>query len=255
MKKLLGLIGYPLSHSFSKEYFRLKFEKEGIGGYEYELFPLEDITGLPALLKAQPRLAGLNVTIPHKVSVLPYLQHLDPAAAAIGAVNTIQIHEGTLSGFNTDAWGFETSLRPLLQPRHTKALILGTGGASRAVEHVLLQLGIKPLFVSRNPDRLEGQAQDRRQSISYHQLDGSIIQDYPLIVNTSPLGTFPDTGRCPDIPYDALSEQNLLYDLVYNPAETLFMKKGKERGAAVTNGMEMLRLQAEKAWEIWTRDA
>lgn len=244
MRKLLGLIGYPLSHSFSKEYFRLKFERERIGGYDYELFPLDNIGGLPALLKEHPELVGLNVTIPHKVAVLPYLQHLDPTAAAIGAVNTIHINEGILRGYNTDAWGFETSLTPLLQPWHTKALILGTGGASLAVEHVLRQLGIQPLFISRNPGR--GQ-------ISYRQLSQSVIRDHPLIVNTTPLGTFPDSDRCPDIPYDALSERNLLYDLVYNPPETLFLKKGKKRGAAVINGMEMLRLQAEKAWEIWTK--
>ncbi|QEC51521.1 shikimate dehydrogenase [Anseongella ginsenosidimutans] len=245
MKQLLGLIGYPLSHSFSKEYFRRKFEQEGISGYTYELFPLEKITSLPALLEQHPQLAGLNVTIPHKVAVLPYLQHLDETAAAIGAVNTIKISNGILSGYNTDAWGFSASLRPLLQPWHKKALILGTGGASKAVLHVLRSLGIDPLFVSRQP----GNGQ-----ITYSQLDGAFIRDYPLIINTTPLGTFPDTESCPEILYNELSERNLLYDLVYNPAETLFLKKGKERGAAAINGMEMLRLQAEKAWEIWTKE-
>lgn len=242
--KQLGLIGYPLSHSFSKEYFRRKFEQEDIHGYEYDLFPLKDIRQLPALLREQPQLAGLNVTIPHKVAVMSFLHHLDPGAAAIGAVNTIQIRDGILSGYNTDAWGFETSLRPLLRSWHTKALILGTGGASKAVEYVLRQLGIRPLFVSRNPQ--EGQ-------ISYGQLSASLIGDHTLIVNTTPLGTFPRVEQYPDIPYETLTERHLLYDLVYNPAETLFLKKGKEKGAALINGMEMLRLQAEKAWEIWTK--
>lgn len=252
MKQLLGLIGYPLSHSFSREYFRRKFEQEGIRGYDYVLFPLEDINQLPFLLKEFPQLSGLNVTIPHKVNVLPYLQRLDKTAAAIGAVNTIKINrpagpqgDTVLSGYNTDAYGFLTSLKPLLQPWHKKALVLGTGGASKAVMYALQTLDIDPLYVSRRP--AGGQ-------VSYRELDASFIRDYPLIINTTPLGTFPDTGSCPGIPYDALSERNLLYDLVYNPAETLFLKKGKEKGAMAINGMEMLRLQAEKAWEIWTSE-
>lgn len=269
MKKLLGLIGYPLSHSFSKEYFRGKFDREGISGYEYELFPLENITELPSLLNRHPQLAGLNVTIPHKVNVLPYLRDLDETAAAIGAVNTIKITNRTsdttgtfqdrvLTGYNTDAYGFQTSLEPLLRSWHKKALILGTGGASRAVLYVLQRLGIDPVFVSRRPAGRTSEADGPSEKdhgvdrITYEQLDAAIMQEYPLIVNTTPLGTYPDTERCPALPYEALSERNLLYDLVYNPAETLFMKKGKERGAATINGLEMLRLQAEKAWEIWT---
>lgn len=299
-KQLLGLIGYPLSHSFSKEYFRSKFEREGISGYDYELFPLEKITDLPALLEQYPALCGLNVTIPHKVNVLPYLQQLDETAAAIGAVNTIKIGRSgraaalqrgsageqaeaaalqgdstglpaggvVLSGFNTDAYGFQTSLEPLLRPWHKKALILGTGGASRAVLYVLQTLGITPLFVSRRPaEERTGSDQEaaqpgqmtrqaghnqRAEQIVYEQIDAGVIQEHPLIINTTPLGTFPDTGSCPAIPYDALSERNLLYDLVYNPPETLFLKKGKEKGAATMNGLDMLRLQAEKSWEIWT---
>lgn len=243
MKRRLGLIGYPLTHSFSKEYFRQKFAREGIGGYEYELYPLEKITDLPALLERQPALEGLNVTIPHKINVLPYLHELDEAAAAIGAVNTIRIRGGKLKGYNTDVYGFRASLKPLLQPWHRKALILGTGGASRAIIFVLQELGIDPVFVSRNPEDKE---------IAYDEIDHAVIHSYPLIINCTPLGTFPDIDQCPDIPYDELSDRNLLFDLVYNPEETLFLKKGKEKGAQVRNGLEMLRLQAEKSWEIWT---
>ncbi|SRR5690606_7814366 len=249
MNQLLGLIGYPLTHSFSKAYFTQKFETEGISGYEYELFPIERIEKLPALLNENHRLVGLNVTIPYKVAVMPYLKQLDETATAIGAVNTIKIHRGHssgdpfLSGFNTDAWGFRESLRPLLRPWHNKALILGTGGASKAIRYVLQNLGIEFLSVSRTP---------AEEQVSYRELNPELMQEYPLIVNTTPLGTFPDTAQCPDIPYEALSERNLLYDLVYNPPETLFLKKGREKGSAIVNGMEMLRLQAEKAWEIWT---
>lgn len=239
----LGLIGYPLSHSFSKEYFRGKFEREGIGGYDYELFPLESIDQLPALLAGRPDLLGLNVTIPHKVSVLPYLDELDTTAAAIGAVNTIRITGGRLKGYNTDAYGFRTSLEPLLLPSHRKALILGTGGASRAIIYVLEELGIDYIFASRNPEAKE---------IGYDEIDRAVIHSYPLIINATPLGTYPNVNECPDIPYGELDGQNLLFDLVYNPAETLFLRNGKKRGARTSNGMEMLRLQAEKAWEIWT---
>src|SRR3546814_189828 len=241
-----GLIGYPLSHSFSKEYFASKFQQEHISGYDYELFPLEKIEDLPSLLSRHPELAGLNVTIPHKINVLPYLQHLDETANAIGAVNTIKISRAdavpnenpaagsvgnpVLSGYNTDAYGFQKSLEPLLQPWHKKALILGTGGASRAVLYVLEKLGITPLFVSRSPAR--DTSPGHTEQIAYSQLDAATVQEYPLIINTTPLGTYPDTDNCPAIPYESFSERNLLYDLVYNPAETLFLKKGKEIGRA-----------------------
>lgn len=257
MKQLLGLIGYPLTHSFSKAYFAEKFSSEKISGYEYDLFPLEHISDLPALLRENPRLVGLNVTIPHKVAVLPFLDSLDETASAIGAVNTIKIERKpgspgsseseacVLHGYNTDAWGFSSSLRPLLQPWHTKALILGTGGASKAVRYVLDTLGIEYRFVSRRAGR---------DQLSYQELYPETIREYPLIINTTPLGTFPDTEYCPDLPYEALSERNLLYDLVYNPPKTRFLRQGKQKGATVINGMEMLRLQAEKAWEIWTEN-
>ena len=257
MKKY-GLIGYPLSHSFSKKYFTEKFEKEGFENCEYEAFPLPNLSDLPELIKANPDLCGLNVTVPHKIGVLYYLDKIDPAAKAIDAVNCIKIvnqhpveafFSGELStlkvrleGFNTDAYGFETSLKPLLKKYHHKALILGAGGAARAVAYVLHKLGIDHIHVSRR---------SIKKQISYQQLTGDIIKDNLLIINTTPVGTSPHIEAFPDIPYEFLTPKHLLYDLVYNPAETVFLQKGKEHGASVKNGQEMLHLQAEKAWEIW----
>lgn len=243
--KQLGLIGYPLSHSFSKSYFGGKFEREGISGYTYQLFPLQAIEELVPLLQSHPELAGLNVTIPYKVAVVPFLDELDDTAAAIGAVNTIRVKDGRLKGYNTDAYGFEASLRPLLQEQHKRALVLGTGGASRAIAYVLEKLGLEILFVSRHPEDKE---------IGYDEIDGAVLAGYPVIINSTPLGTWPDTEACPDIPYAALSDRHILYDLIYNPEETLFLKKGKQQGAVTKNGLEMLHLQAEKSWEIWTNE-
>ncbi len=248
--QLFGLIGYPLSHSFSKKYFTEKFEHEGLKDCMYENFPMENITGLPALIKSQKELRGLNVTIPHKQSVIPYLTDMSDEAKAIGAVNAIKIihrsspvaHE-LLTGYNTDAFGFENSLKPLLQSHHKKALVLGTGGASKAVAYVMNKLGIEFLFVSRK--------KSGDKIISYDQLNDEIIGNNLLIINTTPLGTYPDISSFPPVPYEHISKKHLLYDLVYNPEETLFLQKGKEKGAAVQNGLTMLKLQAEKAWEIW----
>lgn len=257
MKKY-GLIGYPLTHSFSKKYFTEKFLKEDLDNYEYDLYPLPNLSDLPDLIKSIPDLCGLNVTVPHKIGVMFYLDKIDPAAKEIDAVNCIKIvnHQpveaffsGELSsmkvrleGYNTDAYAFEKSLKPLLKKHHQKALILGNGGAARAVAYVLNKLGISYRLVSR---RAIG------KQYSYKKLDADVMNERLLIVNTTPLGTAPNIDECPDIPYDLIGPKHLLYDLVYNPPETEFLKRGKARGATIKNGMEMLQLQAEKSWEIW----
>lgn len=257
MKKY-GLIGYPLTHSFSKKYFTEKFEKEELDNYQYDLYPLPNLSDLPDLIKGIPELCGLNVTVPHKIGVMFYLDKIDPAAKEIDAVNCIKIvnHQpveaffsGELSsmkvrleGYNTDAFAFEASLKPLLKKHHQKALILGNGGAARAVAYILNKLGISYRLVSR---RAIG------KQLSYDKLDADVMSERLLIVNTTPLGTAPNIDECPDIPYELLGPRHLLYDLVYNPAETEFLKRAKARGASIKNGIEMLHLQAEKSWEIW----
>jgi shikimate dehydrogenase len=244
--RTFGLIGYPLSHSFSKKYFTEQFERDHTIDCIYELFPLEKIAEVPALITTHQSLRGLNVTIPHKVAVLPYLNELDDAAEKIGAVNCIAIkRDGTgtwLKGYNTDAYGFEASLKPYLKEYHTGALILGDGGAAKAVKYVLGQLGIPYLSVTRK-------AADG--AVLYEELTEELMHMHPVIINTTPLGTFPDTGSCPPVPYQYLTGKHLAYDLVYNPEETLFLQKAKARGAAVKNGMEMLHLQADRSWYIW----
>lgn len=253
-----GLIGYPLGHSFSKKYFTEKFEREGLTDCTYELFPLENISDIQELLIANPDLAGLNVTTPHKIGIMFYLDKVTPDAKAIDAVNCIKVikqrpveslfagefltKKMRLEGYNTDAYAFEASLKPLLKKHHNKALILGSGGASRAVAYVLDKLDIDFTIVSRR---------SIRKQISYAQISPAMMKEYTLIVNATPLGTYPDISSCPDIPYDYVTDRHLLYDLVYNPAETEFLKRGKQKGAAIKNGEEMLYLQAEKSWEIW----
>ena len=243
----LGLIGYPLTHSFSEKYFRNKFLQEEIKGYQYSNYPVTDIKDLRTLILDEPGLKGLNVTIPYKQQVIPLLSDLDETARQIGAVNTINISRDNknlyLKGFNTDVYGFQTSLEPLLSPEHSSALILGTGGASKAVEFVLKSLGISYQFVSRKP------ASDQLQ---YSDLCLPVIKNHKLIINTTPLGTYPEVSTFPDIPYDLLGPEHILYDLVYNPAETEFLRLGREKGAVTQNGLRMLELQAEAAWEIWT---
>jgi len=257
MKKF-GLIGYPLKHSFSKQYFNDKFEREGLKDYHYELLPLQNISDLPALLKQQPELCGLNVTIPHKIGVMFYLDKISPEAKEIDAVNCIKIVKSNpvesffsgemcmkkvqLEGYNTDVYGFEESLKPLLKKHHTKALVLGNGGAARAVFYVLKKLGIDYEVVSRRANA---------KQLSYEQLDKEIVEAHTLIINTTPLGTYPKVDEKPEIPYEYIGSKHLLYDLVYNPEETAFLKEGKERGAKIKNGLDMLHLQAEKNWEIW----
>ena len=240
--KQYGLIGYPLSHSFSKGYFAEKFAKENIVDCKYDVFPLEKIEDFVELCNDKKNLIGLNVTIPYKEKTIPFLDELDETAANIGAVNTVRFSNGKKIGYNSDAYGFEMSLKPLLKSHHTQALILGTGGASKAVEYVLKKLGIAFQYVSRTKND---------KAISYEELNESIIQHSKLIINTTPIGMYPNIDTAPDIPYNVLTEKHLLYDLVYNPEETLFLKKGKEKGAQTKNGLEMLYLQAERSWEIW----
>ena len=242
-----GLIGYPLSHSFSKKYFTEKFEKEGITDAQYELYSLESIDQLPQLLAREPSLVGLNVTIPYKEQVIPFLDELDPKAEAIGAVNTIVIKEGKLKGYNTDYYGFKNSLVKLVGAltMPEKALILGTGGASKAIKACLEDLGIDFQFVSRNASE---------SNLTYEDLNASTLKHIStstLIINTTPLGTAPNTEALPDLPYKQLTHNHYLYDLVYNPLITAFMQKGIDAKCWVKNGLEMLHGQAEKSWKIW----
>ncbi|MGC4039172.1 MAG: shikimate dehydrogenase [Chitinophagaceae bacterium] len=240
--KLYGLIGFPLTHSFSKKYFSDKFEQLGLTGYRYENFPIASIDLLPQILKDNPQLAGLNVTIPHKESIVALLHEQSDAVKKIGACNCIKIQDGRLSGYNTDVVGFEQTLLTKLKPYHKKALILGTGGAAKAVEFVLEKLKIEFNYVSRKKGM---------DHLTYEQLTTAIVEEYSLIVNTTPVGMYPTINEAPPIPYEALSANHLLYDLIYNPAKTLFLQKGEEKGAAILNGMEMLIIQAEESWKIW----
>ena len=246
--KQFGLIGYPLSHSFSKKYFSEKFEKENIENCAYELFPIERIESITDLIKQHPDLAGLNVTIPYKESVIPFLDERDATAKAIGAVNCIKIESGKLIGYNTDAFGFKQSIKPFLETHHERALILGTGGASKAVFHVLNEIGIDCFFVSRDKSTLK-----TTKAFNYNELNEHVLNAFKLIVNTSPVGTYPNVSEAPEIPYELLTSNHLLYDLVYNPTETEFLKRGKQQGATAINGLSMLHQQAEEAWRIWNK--
>jgi shikimate dehydrogenase len=240
-----GLIGYPLTHSFSGKYFAEKFENEKLSDHRYDLFPLKTLVEFPDLIASHKDLCGLNVTIPYKEQIIPYLDSLSETAARIGAVNTISIRNGKLLGDNTDAYGFEQSLKNWLQSTALPlgALVLGTGGAAKAVQFALQNLAIPYLLVSRNQDKGD---------CTYKDIDESMLAQYPLIINTTPLGTFPKTEEAPPIPYTILQKGNKLYDLVYNPGKTLFLKRGSDRGCATLNGLNMLILQAERSWKIWT---
>ena len=239
--KWYGLIGYPLGHSFSKKYFTQKFEKEQLN-CRFENFPIENIELFPGLLAKNPLLSGLCVTILYKEKIIPFLHELAPDVQQIGACNSIRIRNGRLTGFNTDTTGFKQSLLQQLQPYHTKALILGTGGASKAVEYVLQQLDIGYTFVSRT---------ERQGVITYEMLNADIIKSHLLIINASPAGTFPHAEQYPDIPYEFIGSRHFLFDLIYNPEKTLFLKKGAERGASIQNGHDMLIAQAEASWQLW----
>lgn len=241
-KRTFGLIGFPLSHSFSKQYFSEKFKREQINACSYEMYSIKEVAEVLDLISANPSLCGLNVTIPHKLAVIPYLTELDPAAKEVGAVNCISINQGTLKGYNTDVYGFAESLKPLLQKHHQKALIFGDGGAAKAVKYVLNQLQIQYLTVVRNP---------QPNTILYSAVTAELLEEYKLLINTTPLGMMPNISTCPIIPYQHLNTQHLAYDLVYNPEETLFLTKAKEQGAQIKNGSEMLILQAERSWSIW----
>ena len=241
MKKY-GLIGFPLSHSFSKKYFTEKFRSESIENVVYELFPLENIGMLQDLLNSEPLLHGLNVTIPYKQEVMKYLDILSPVVEEINACNCIKIVEGKLIGYNTDVIGFEKSLKKKLKIHHKNAIILGTGGAAKAVEFVLRKNGISYIQVSRNKSET---------AVSYEELTPEIISTHNLIINTTPLGMYPEIDAAPNIPYSCISKSHYLFDLVYNPSETLFLKQGRVLGADTENGADMLVDQAEASWEIW----
>ena len=238
-----GLIGKKLGHSFSKKYFTAKFERENITDTQYNLYELEKAEDLISLLQQEPELAGLNVTIPYKQEVIPFLDELDDAAARIGAVNTIKIKDGHTTGYNTDYTGFKTTLQAFYpEEKYGQALVLGTGGASKAVCTALADLGIPYTLVSRAPKQGE---------LSYAQLTEELLQQYNLIVNTTPLGMYPDTETLPPIPYQAITPQHFAYDIVYNPEKTLFLERCEASGAKIMNGMGMLHGQAEAAWLIW----
>ncbi len=263
--RLFGLIGNPLTHSFSEKYFSEKFKRENISDAEYKLFLLEKIEVFPDFISQHPNLIGLNVTIPYKEKIIPFLDELDETAKAVGAVNTISFLSAfdtsfdrlrttqsdkkiLLKGFNTDVYGFRQSLKPFLTSAHERALILGTGGASKAVEYVLKQIGVDCIFVSREKQVVAG-----KTILTYDELNSYVVASCKLIVNCSPVGTFPHVDEFPNLPYESLTKEHLLYDLIYNPEETAFLKKGKAQGAEIMNGLDMLKLQAEKAWEIWRR--
>lgn len=244
MAKLqFGLVGKNIGYSFSKGYFSDKFQKLNLLDFSYNNIDIQNIEEFPEYIKQNPSLSGFNVTIPYKEAVLPYLDKLSKRAAEIGAVNTIKITKsGKLKGFNTDYLGFKKSLEPLLNSNHKKALILGTGGASKAIAYGLKKLGIPYLYVSRTA---VGEA------IGYSQINEKLFFEFQIIINCTPVGTSPNTNLCPDIPYEYFTKNHIAFDLIYNPSETLFLKKAKEQGAIIKNGLEMLTIQAEKSWDIW----
>jgi shikimate dehydrogenase len=236
-----GLIGYPLTHSFSKKYFEQKFREQNLADCRYDLFELSALDQLEKLLQDHPGLVGLNVTIPYKKEILKFLNATDQIPARIHACNCIRIENGKLTGYNTDITGFERSFVPLLKSHHANALVLGSGGSAEAVCYVLKKMGVNYRMVSHTG----------KTDLSYQDLDKKILEEHLILINTTPLGMFPNMDECPAIPYEFISSKHLLFDLVYNPAKTLFLRKGEERGAAIKNGEEMLRIQAEESWKIW----
>ncbi|CAN5216241.1 shikimate dehydrogenase [soil metagenome] len=237
-----GLLGSSLGHSFSAGYFAGKFEREGIIDASYENFELASIGMYPQIMEWHPDLNGLNVTVPYKQAIIPFLDDIDFSALMIRAVNTISFSNGKSKGYNTDYIGFRDSIKKLLKPQHTQALVLGTGGSSKAVVFALSQMGIETTFVSRKPS--QGQ-------LAYSDINEKVLAEHHIVINATPLGMHPNIAEAPNIPYQHLSPEHILYDLVYNPAETLFLKKGADNGAVVKNGLEMLELQAEASWKIW----
>jgi len=245
--KLFGLIGYPLGHSFSKQYFTEKFEREGLTDCFFEAFPIKSIDEFSDLLRANPQLKGLGVTIPYKEQVLKYIDELSDEVKFIGATNSIKITGKKLIAYNTDIIGFEQSFSKLLKPTHKKALVLGTGGASKAIQYVLKKLAIDFLVVTRNELKKNG-------FIQYKDIDQKIISEYSIIINCTPVGTSPNENEAPDLPYQLLTTEHYLYDLVYKPAKTLFLQEGELRGATIQNGYDMLLIQAEASWKIWNSE-
>lgn len=239
----LGLIGYPLGHSFSKKFFTEKFVTIGIENIEYELFPLQAINGFLSFIKKNPNIIGLNVTIPYKESVIENLDEIDEEAFQVGAVNTIVITKKGFKGYNTDVIGFRKSLTTFLDKKPKRALILGTGGVSLAAQFVLIRMGIEPTIVSRNS----------KKGITYNDLDQQLMNKHKLIINCTPVGMHPQKEYGPAIPYRFLSSNHYIYDMVYNPTKTLFLKRADERGCNTLNGLEMLRIQAEESWKIWIK--
>lgn len=246
--KTYGLIGHRLGYSFSRNFFTEKFAKENLSEHEYLNFELDTIDEFPGIFEQGKEICGLNCTIPYKQQIMQFLDEIDAEAAEIGAVNTVKIinqnGKRILKGFNTDIYGFENSLRPMLGEKHQKALILGTGGASKAIKYILNKLQIE--FVSAS---IEDQLYEKE--IRYNQIDEELLKEYLIVIHATPIGTFPNVDICPDIPYQSITSEHVLFDLVYNPEETLFLKKGKAQGAKTKNGLEMLHLQALRAWEIW----
>ena len=243
--KLYGLLGKNIEYSFSRNYFSNKFKTLGYTDHEYVNFDLQQISELSEVLATKKEvLSGINVTIPYKQEVMPFLDTIDEDAKNIGAVNTLKfLEDGSIKGFNTDYYGFKNSIQPLMKSHHKKALILGSGGASKAIAYAFEKMGVAYKFVSRTKKNDE--------VLTYAELNETIIKEYTIIIDSTPLGTFPDIETCPDIPYKHLSENHLLYDLTYNPEVTMFLRLGKEKGATIKNGLQMLELQAEKSWEIW----
>ena len=241
-----GLIGKDIDYSFSQSYFAAKFKAEEITDASYQNFDLKSITEFPSLIQKDNNIKGFNVTIPYKELIIPYVDKLDKNAKKIGAINTIKrTKKGKLKGYNTDYYGFKNAILPHLKSQHTNALILGTGGASKAIAFALKKLKIEYTYVSRNATK--------ENQISYQQLTEETIKNNTIIVNCTPLGTHPDITAYPDIPYQAITEKHLLFDLIYNPEETTFLNYGKQKGATIINGYKMLQLQAEKSWRIWNK--
>lgn len=242
--KKFGLVGKNIGYSFSKNYFTERFRNDNALDNSYDNFDIQDISEFPQIIKENTDLAGLNVTIPYKEIVIPYLDSLSKKAMQIGAINVIRFKKEKLKGYNSDYYGFKKSLQPLLKPHHKKALILGTGGASKAIAFALEELDIFYTFVSREA---------KENTIDYNLINATTFDNYQIIINCTPLGTSPNTDAFPPIPYDFFTEKHIAFDLIYNPQETQFLGKAKAKGAIIKNGMEMLILQAEKAWKIWNK--
>ncbi|HWY09758.1 MAG TPA: shikimate dehydrogenase [Bacteroidia bacterium] len=242
-----GLIGKSLSHSFSKKYFEEKFKKENLINFSFTNFELNSISEFENIIKQNPQLKGVSVTVPYKEQIIPFINELSSEAKEIGAVNCINFVNGKSIGYNTDVFGFKTSIKPFLEPKHNRALIFGTGGSSKAIAYALKQIGVDYFFVT------SSQIKKNTNAFFYSELSEIILSQFLLLINCTPVGMFPDINKTSNIPFDFVTEDHLAYDLIYNPTETVFLKNCKEKGAITINGYSMLQLQAEKAWEIWNQ--